>query len=181
MTFPVSVPLSAMNDNWVLRGGAQVGRTYALGRGWFLDFAYTYAQSANFVGVNRKGEADALADALDARCALLGRVERAGSARLRLCPGQCWPRHVAHSGLGVCVRHWARRPRACRASPCGQRCPQMWALPLNSDRTFSCWTQRLPLCRAASCRDHPLNACQANQCRALPSPSRAASVPGSGG
>jgi outer membrane immunogenic protein len=52
MTFPVSVPLSAMNDNWVLGGAAQVGTTYAFGRGWFLDFAYTYAQSANFTIVN---------------------------------------------------------------------------------------------------------------------------------
>ncbi len=30
-------------------GAAQVGTTYAFaGSGWFLDFAYTYARSANF-------------------------------------------------------------------------------------------------------------------------------------
>ena len=33
-------------------GAAQVGATYAFARGWFLDFAYTYAQSANFTIVD---------------------------------------------------------------------------------------------------------------------------------
>jgi outer membrane immunogenic protein len=48
LTFPVSVPLTVLNDNWVWGGAAQVGTTYAFARGWFLDFAYTYARSANF-------------------------------------------------------------------------------------------------------------------------------------
>jgi opacity protein-like surface antigen len=47
-TFPVSLPISAFNDNWVWGGAAQIGTTYAFARGWFLDFAYTYARSANF-------------------------------------------------------------------------------------------------------------------------------------
>ena len=29
-----------------------MGTSYAFGRGWFLDFAYTYARSANFTIVN---------------------------------------------------------------------------------------------------------------------------------
>jgi hypothetical protein len=44
-TFPASVPLSALNNNWVWGGAAQVGTTYAFAGGWFLDFAYTYARS----------------------------------------------------------------------------------------------------------------------------------------
>jgi opacity protein-like surface antigen len=47
-TFPTSVPLTAFNNNWVWGGAAQVGTTYAFAGGWFLDFAYTYARSANF-------------------------------------------------------------------------------------------------------------------------------------
>jgi len=47
-SFPTSVPLTILNDNWVWGGAAQVGATYALAPGWFLDFAYTYARSANF-------------------------------------------------------------------------------------------------------------------------------------
>jgi opacity protein-like surface antigen len=49
---PVSVPITAFDDNWVFGGAAQVGTTYAFGGGWFLDFAYTYAWSANFTIVN---------------------------------------------------------------------------------------------------------------------------------
>jgi outer membrane immunogenic protein len=41
-------PLSFSNENWVWGGAAQVGATYALAPRWFLDFAYTYARSANF-------------------------------------------------------------------------------------------------------------------------------------
>jgi opacity protein-like surface antigen len=41
-------PLSFSNENWVWGGAAQVGATYAFAPRWFLDFAYTYAQSANF-------------------------------------------------------------------------------------------------------------------------------------
>ena len=48
LTFPASVPITVLNDNWVWGGAAQVGTTYAFARGWFLDFAYTYARSANF-------------------------------------------------------------------------------------------------------------------------------------
>jgi opacity protein-like surface antigen len=33
-------------------GAAQVGATYAFTGGWFLDFAYTYARSANFTIVD---------------------------------------------------------------------------------------------------------------------------------
>jgi opacity protein-like surface antigen len=47
-TFAASVPLTALNDDWMWGGAAQVGTTYAFARGWFLDFAYTYARSANF-------------------------------------------------------------------------------------------------------------------------------------
>lgn len=47
-TFPASLPLTVLNDNWVWGGAAQVGTTYAFGRGWFLDVSYTYAQSASF-------------------------------------------------------------------------------------------------------------------------------------
>ena len=47
-TFPAGVPLTAFNNNWVWGGAAQVGTTYAFAGGWFLDFAYTYAWSANF-------------------------------------------------------------------------------------------------------------------------------------
>jgi opacity protein-like surface antigen len=47
-TFPVSGPISAFNNNWMWGGAAQVGNTYAFTGGWFLDFAYTYARSANF-------------------------------------------------------------------------------------------------------------------------------------
>jgi opacity protein-like surface antigen len=41
-------PLTFLNDNWVWGGAAQVGATYAIAPRWFLDFAYTYARSANF-------------------------------------------------------------------------------------------------------------------------------------
>ena len=47
-TFPASLPISVSNDNWVWGGAAQVGAAYAFARGWFLDFAYTYARSVNF-------------------------------------------------------------------------------------------------------------------------------------
>lgn len=47
-TFPTSEPISLFNDDWVWGGAAQVGITYAFARGWFLDFAYTYAWSSNF-------------------------------------------------------------------------------------------------------------------------------------
>jgi opacity protein-like surface antigen len=42
------VPLTALNDNWVWGGAAQVGAKYAFASGWFLDLNYTYARSANF-------------------------------------------------------------------------------------------------------------------------------------
>jgi opacity protein-like surface antigen len=51
-TFPASQPTTVFNENWVWGGGAQVGATYAFAGGWFLDVAYTYAQSANFTIVN---------------------------------------------------------------------------------------------------------------------------------
>jgi opacity protein-like surface antigen len=41
-------PITFSNNNWVWGGVAQVGVTYALDPRWFLDFAYTFAQSANF-------------------------------------------------------------------------------------------------------------------------------------
>ncbi|MFL6946621.1 MAG: outer membrane protein [Xanthobacteraceae bacterium] len=41
-------PITFFNDDWVWGGAAQVGATYALAPRWFLDFAYTYARSANF-------------------------------------------------------------------------------------------------------------------------------------
>ena len=41
-------PLNFTNNNWVWGGAAQVGATYALSPRWFLDLAYTFAQSANF-------------------------------------------------------------------------------------------------------------------------------------
>ena len=41
-------PITFSNDNWAWGGAAQIGMTYALAPGWFLDFAYTYAQSENF-------------------------------------------------------------------------------------------------------------------------------------
>ncbi len=47
-TFPAGAPITVFNNNWVWGGAAQVGATYAFTRGWFLDFAYTYARSANF-------------------------------------------------------------------------------------------------------------------------------------
>ena len=52
LPFPASVPLSLFNDNWVWGGAAQVGTMYAFARGWFLDFAYTYARSSTFTIVN---------------------------------------------------------------------------------------------------------------------------------
>jgi opacity protein-like surface antigen len=42
-TFPTSVPLTILNDNWVWGGAAQVGAMYAFGPHWFLDLSYTYA------------------------------------------------------------------------------------------------------------------------------------------
>jgi len=51
-TFPASQPTTAFNKNWVWGGAAQVGTTYAFAGGWFLDFAYTYARSANFTIVD---------------------------------------------------------------------------------------------------------------------------------
>ena len=48
LTFPASVPTTLLNNNWVWGGAAQVGGMYAFGRGWFLDFDYTYARSAKF-------------------------------------------------------------------------------------------------------------------------------------
>ena len=48
LTFPAGAPLTVSNNNWVWGGAAQVGTTYSFGGGWFLDFAYTYAQSASF-------------------------------------------------------------------------------------------------------------------------------------
>jgi opacity protein-like surface antigen len=45
---PSGAPITFSNDNWVWGGAAQVGVTYALAPRWFLDFAYTYARSANF-------------------------------------------------------------------------------------------------------------------------------------
>jgi hypothetical protein len=50
-TFPASEPTTVFNENWVWGGATQVGTTYAFG-GWFLDFAYTYARSANFTIVD---------------------------------------------------------------------------------------------------------------------------------
>jgi opacity protein-like surface antigen len=47
-TFPAGAPITVSNSNWVWGGAAQVGATYALTGGWFLDSAYTYARSANF-------------------------------------------------------------------------------------------------------------------------------------
>src|SRR5262245_21302958 len=48
-TFNASgAPITFSNENWVWGGTAQVGATYALAPRWFLDFAYTYARSANF-------------------------------------------------------------------------------------------------------------------------------------
>jgi opacity protein-like surface antigen len=47
-TFPAGAPMSVSNSNWVWGGAAQIGATYALVGGWFLDCAYTYAQSATF-------------------------------------------------------------------------------------------------------------------------------------
>jgi opacity protein-like surface antigen len=47
-TFPASLPLTVLNKNWVWGGAAQVGTTYAFAPGWFLDFSYTFARSANF-------------------------------------------------------------------------------------------------------------------------------------
>jgi opacity protein-like surface antigen len=47
-TFPTSVPLTILNDNWVWGGAAQVGALYAFAPRWFLDLSYTYARSANF-------------------------------------------------------------------------------------------------------------------------------------
>jgi opacity protein-like surface antigen len=41
-------PIGFSNENWVWGGAAQVGATYAFAPRWFLDFAYTYARSANF-------------------------------------------------------------------------------------------------------------------------------------
>jgi opacity protein-like surface antigen len=41
-------PITFSNNSWVWGGAAQVGVTYALDPRWFLDFAYTFAQSANF-------------------------------------------------------------------------------------------------------------------------------------
>jgi opacity protein-like surface antigen len=47
-TFPTSVPLTILNDNWVWGGAAQVGAMYTFAPGWFLDLNYTYARSADF-------------------------------------------------------------------------------------------------------------------------------------
>ncbi len=47
-TFAAGMPITVFNSNWVWGGAAQVGATYAFARGWFVDFAYTYARSANF-------------------------------------------------------------------------------------------------------------------------------------
>ncbi len=44
---PSGAPITALNDNWVWGGAVQLGATYALAPRWFLDFAYTYAWSAN--------------------------------------------------------------------------------------------------------------------------------------
>jgi opacity protein-like surface antigen len=41
-------PITFSNNSWVWGGAAQVGVTYALDPRWLLDFAYTFAQSANF-------------------------------------------------------------------------------------------------------------------------------------
>jgi opacity protein-like surface antigen len=51
-TFPASQPTTVFNENWVWGGAAQVGATYAFAGGWFLDFSYTYARSANFTIVD---------------------------------------------------------------------------------------------------------------------------------
>jgi opacity protein-like surface antigen len=51
-TFAASEPTTAFNKNWVWGGAAQVGTTYSFAGGWFLDFAYTYARSANFTIVD---------------------------------------------------------------------------------------------------------------------------------
>jgi opacity protein-like surface antigen len=47
-TFPTSVPLTLLNDNWVWGGALQAGAMYAFAPRWFLDLNYTYARSANF-------------------------------------------------------------------------------------------------------------------------------------
>jgi opacity protein-like surface antigen len=47
-TFPAGAPITVLNSNWVWGGAAQIGTMYALTGGWFLDFSYTYARSANF-------------------------------------------------------------------------------------------------------------------------------------
>ena len=51
-TVPASQPITAFNENWVWGGAAQLGATYAFAGGWFLDVAYSYARSANFIIVN---------------------------------------------------------------------------------------------------------------------------------
>jgi opacity protein-like surface antigen len=45
---PSGAPLTFLNDNWVWGGAVQVGATYAFAPRWFVDVAYTFAQSANF-------------------------------------------------------------------------------------------------------------------------------------
>jgi opacity protein-like surface antigen len=47
-TFPTSVPLTILNNNWGWGGAAQVGAMYAFDPRWYLDLSYTYARSANF-------------------------------------------------------------------------------------------------------------------------------------
>ena len=45
---PSGAPITVLNEDWVWGGAVQVGATYALAPRWFLDFAYTYARSADF-------------------------------------------------------------------------------------------------------------------------------------
>ena len=73
---PAGEPITSLNDNWVWGGAAQVGATYAFAGGWFLDFAYTYARSANFNIENSACYSNQIGPLASSGCAVLNAQER---------------------------------------------------------------------------------------------------------
>ena len=82
-TFPASEPTTVFNENWVWGGAAQVGTTYAFG-GWFLDFAYTYARSANFTIVDPVAVFNQMGPLTVSGSALLNAQERVSNQSVTL-------------------------------------------------------------------------------------------------
>ena len=79
-----SEPISMSNDNWVWGGAAQVGVTYAIAPRWFLDFAYTYARSADFTISNSASFSNSIGPITTSGSGTLNAQERVTNQSLML-------------------------------------------------------------------------------------------------